>query len=629
MSARAAIGSALVAAFLALVWLLFLAPEAYEEPRVHELGAASAGSEGISEAHGSREFAARRRDEGLGGGAAVLAGDLHVLCLAPDGTPVPGLEVELRTLDRSGERPLETFFSQRADASGRLCFAGAREVLLREEAPHGWALATSEFRPWVGPRRLDLERDFERVVEWRLPPFGAVEVRVLDPRGLPVADGMLVELSEAGDSQTRALSRETAVGVARFDRLGLAMPFDVRVLAEIGDRRLEQRVEELAFHGEFRKVEVRIGAQETWLSARVLTMDGEPLPSERLRIQLVTAERDTRDVSLKLDREGRLLVSVENMERDAPRQLLLRRLEQAQSLLFDLPEIARGTSNELGDLRLCQDVLIASGQVLDAAGHGASSAMVEAMPLDVSPPASLHPLRERQAPRAACLEDGRFEIREPDLRDAVPTRYLLCARESGGLRCSVPLEVSRGATSVDLHLVAAGAASAQLLLPEGLPRDAFTVVLVDGRGVPFPTISFARGSENWLEAEQLPPDSYALQLRLSAWRESISVLTGLVVPSGEACSDRRLRPLDLRPYLQVIELEIERTDHPTRWIGGRLEIRDRARPQEAPSSVHVPLPRFRIVLPARPFVGTLRFNGCEPAELDLSSPRQRVVLRPR
>jgi hypothetical protein len=622
---------AMLAAGLALVWLFFLAPDADETSRGAELQSGGAAERALSTDAEPRASASavERRDESAGAAAAAPEGELRVLCLAVDGTPVPGLEVEVRPLDRSGERPLQIYFSGRADAEGRLCFAGARDVLLREEAPHGWALTTAEFRPWVVPLRLDLERDFERVVEWRLPPFGAVEVRVLDPRGSPVPDGTVVALEEADDAKTREVTSACSGGVARFERLGLSTLFDVRARVDLGADVPSLRVEGLSHHGELRRVELRIGAQETWLSARVLAVDGEPLSAERLRIQLVTVERDLLDLGGRTDREGVLLVSVEKLERDAPRQLLLRRREQAQSLLVDLPAVVRGATNELGELRLLQDELIACGQVLDAEGLGVPSAYVEARPLEVSPPASRHPLRERQAPRAIISEDGRFELREPDLRDAAPPRYLLCARESGGVRCSVPLEVARGATNVVLRLVAAGGVAGLLLLPEGLPSGALNLVLVDGAGVPFPTSDFLRGAETWLHADALPPGSYTLQLRLAAWHEPIAVLSGLVVPSGGVCSDPRLRPLDLRPHVHVIELDLERADGAPLAFPGTLELRERSAALGAPRSVFVRSKRFCAALPARPFLGTLRLDGCEPVELDLAAPRQRVFLRPR
>ncbi|MBL8897590.1 MAG: hypothetical protein JNM84_08180 [Planctomycetes bacterium] len=632
LAAAAAIG-------LALLGLLFVTLDERETSR--DLGGPSAGwAEGPTSSEARpREpgFAAQRRDDSAGVGAEPLAGDLHVLCLAPDGTPVPGLEVEVRTLDRSGERPLETFFSQRADASGRLCFAGAREVLLREEAPHGWALATSEFRPWVAPLRLDLARDFERVVEWRLPPFGAVEVRVLDPCGRLYAEPISFELEEAEGAATRPLSADSADGIARFENVGLALPFLLRTrwgrLGVIPDR----RVEALSSHGECRLVEVRLGGSSTALCMCLFDADGTCLgdaelwasfPREASAVEERSGPYTPRSsfvARLFTDRKGRAFLEADA----ASLKLLLRDPKRAQCLLVELPLLREGEDRDLGELHLRRAEILASGRVLGNDGALRPDAIVDAYPLPLVGRLYENPTGADARFSVRCDEEGRFAMHALDPSKPLPSRLLLCARDARAELCAEPLEIECGAMEIELRLSATGRLLVELLLPEEPRRGWFSTRLVDAAGRAWSLSSRARNKASALVAEGLPPGIYTLGIHLDLEDAPLVSVTNIVVPSGGECADARLRPLDLRPHVHVIALDLERADGAPLAFPGILELREPSAGIGATRSLAVRIKDFRAVLPARPFVGTLRFDGCEPAELDLGSPRQRVVLRPR
>lgn len=641
MTVRAALSLVSIAAGLALVWLLFLAPGADETSRGAELQGGVEAARALSTDVEPRASAAavERRDEGAGAAASAPEGDLRVLCLAVDGTPVPRLEVEVRPLDRSGERPLQRYFSERADAEGRLRFAGAREVLLREEAPHGWALTTAEFRPWVAPLRLDLPRDFERVVEWRLPPFGAVEVRVLDPCGALLSERISVELEEAEGVATRPLRADSEDGLARFEYLGLALPFLLRVnWGRVGDLP-ERRVEALSSHGERRIVEVRLGAGATALCMRLFDADGTCLrdaelwaslrPSAQALLErspsIGPSPRSSDGSRVFADRAGRVFLEAT----PSSAQLLLRDARRGQSLLVDLPALRDGEAHDLGELHLRRAEVLASGRVLAGDGAPPSDAFVEAYPLPLVGRLSPHPASVEPRSSVRCDEDGHFVLHALDPAASLPSRLLLCARDARAELRSEPLEIERGATGLEVRLSATGHLLVELLLPAEARLGWFSTRLVDAAGRDWSWSSPARDTSAPLSAVGLPPGSYALSVHLDLQAAPLVSVNDIVVPSGSVCADPRLRPLDLRPHVQVIALDLEPVDGAALALPGTLELRERADHRGATHSIVVRSPRFRTALPARPFVGTLRLGGCEPVELDLAVPRQRVVLRPR
>jgi hypothetical protein len=641
MSARAALAAAALAAALALLWWLFAVPETREKSGALDFAAQEDGASALSSGRAAPAAnpETQRRDQSSMAGAVggSLDGALRVLCLTADGAPVPGLEVEVRELDASGERPLLAEYSQRSDAEGRLSFADARERLLGRQAAHGWALTTSEFRPWVPPLRLDLSRDFERVVEWRLPPFGSVEVRVLDPCGRLYAEPISFELEEAEGAATRPLSADSEDGIARFENVGLALPFLLRTswgrLGVIPDR----RVEALSSHGECRIVEVRLGGGSTALCMCLFDADGTCLGDEELWAsfprEASAVEERSRPYTpsssfvarLFTDRKGRAFLEADA----ASAQLLLRDPKRAQCLLVDLPPLREGEARDLGELHLRRAEILASGRVLGNDGALRPDAIVDAYPLPLVDRLYGDPASAAAPFSVRCEEEGRFAVYALDLSKPLPARLLLCARDARADLRAEPLEIECGATEIELRLSATGRLLVELLLPEEPRRGWFSTRLVDAAGRAWSLSSRSRNEASTLVAEGIPSGIYTLGIHLDREDAPLVSVNDIVVPSGGECADARLRPLDVRPHVQVLALDLERADGAPLAFPGILELREPSAGLGATRSVGVRIKNFRAVLPARPFVGTLRFDGCEPAELDLSLPRQRVVLRPR
>ena len=115
----------------------------------------------------------------------------------------------------------------------------------------------------------------------------------------------------------------------------------------------------------------------------------------------------------------------------------------------------------------------------------------------------------------------------------------------------------------------------------------------------------------------LSPGVYRVEVRLWRYRDPILCVDGIRVEKGKTTKDPRLNPLDLRPLVKALSLEIV---PPGNWMG-RVYGPEVFLVREGPG-------RYGCLLPAgRAGKVLLRGPGIHDQWVDASSPRVKVVLR--
>ena len=115
----------------------------------------------------------------------------------------------------------------------------------------------------------------------------------------------------------------------------------------------------------------------------------------------------------------------------------------------------------------------------------------------------------------------------------------------------------------------------------------------------------------------LPPGIYRLEVRLGGFRGPVLRLGGIRVEKGKTTIDPRLNPLDLRPYLRAVSLEVV----PPRNWKGRIYAPGLFLGKDGPG-------RFRFLITAEgPGKVLLRGPGIQDQWVDVSLPKVKVFLR--
>ncbi len=296
-----------------------------------------------------------------------------------------------------------------------------------------------------------------------LPVGGAVEVRTVDGEGKPLSTPASVMLSAFVDRRSAAPRRAlSSNGAALFEHVPLNCTLSVHALpndltgrwgggstACAGPTRAGERV----------IVECPVVNSHPLITGRALDANGEPLARTLLHVDVRTAvDRavDGAPQTCETDDEGRFAFSarIDPNER-RPAAVLLRARELQLEAARNVTHPERGAAVELGDVRLAQPEVLASGRVVASNGAPIAGAMVQLhYPNQPAQSSFSAPLGYAGPDGAAdelrvCTSDssGRFELRAEVARGPIAIRA-----NAEGYVWNDPVAIESGARDVELVL---------------------------------------------------------------------------------------------------------------------------------------------------------------------------------
>jgi len=412
-----------------------------------------------------------------------------------------------------------------------------------------------------------------------LPPTGRVEVHVRGPKG-PVPDGKAIAvLSVALDKKDLderagpplsmwASPREKVEGgKAVFPFVGLGLNLEVKV-AKVsssmmmgGGKPVSVKGPGPVSPGGTAVFHVSLTEEETILAGRVLLPSGKPVAEQNVVWTLETKE-EMRSASssflLRTDREGRFRITLAEgsfhgksrsirfaLPPGSPGGPLIRRVDLSR----DLPP---GVT-DLGDIRLEAPPTLAAGKVVDPQGRPISGVEISIFAKRFYGKDGTHSSWAWVTGKGALTDAaGRFKV--PGKTSSPELKIL--AGKNGWFQEKEVL-VAPGTTGITVVLRKGGTVKASFLVDPGVPLDRLQIHLEtrgpDGKERLFSPRKFGKNEAFWTG---IPPGDFDLKIRLPFSPILVAEIGGIPIRAGEETGDPRLRDIDLRGKIQVLDLEI-------------------------------------------------------------------------
>lgn len=408
--------------------------------------------------------------------------DVRALVLDVDGRPVGGVPVawmvwsgdsaRMRIQARSGEDGIARVRHLQSRLPGD---PGGRNVLLL--ALPGGVEGQVPFEPENPPTEP---------IELRLPPFGSVEVIVLDADGQSFPDGTKVILQAALDDREKAKywdyspnphdekGRSTAWtqgGSARFEHVGIGQRLEA--LAYHNEMREYFAVEDdgLRASGKHRQIVLRLAEAPTVLTARLLRPDGSAIANASVASRLCF-DGGSSGRTLATDDKGRFrhFLNEEEYPADPDRKWWLAHRDDGTADIIiarvPLPLPLDVGDQSLGDIVLGTGGVLAEGRVVDEDGEPVAGVRLGLSPADGSGSDHLDLPRGKLGTKDLSDENGGFSFTGAD----AAAGWILSFEKQGWHRQR--LEVSSGAQGLVIALQREERRTlGKILLDESVPRD--------------------------------------------------------------------------------------------------------------------------------------------------------------
>lgn len=494
--------------------------------------------------------------------------------------PVEGVEVSIRE-DEGAWSYAGVRARTGADGLAHFPHFGAAYSAYVPELQSAWVVLEELGEPRV-KREVALEVLQREPVTLEIGPGGECEVKIVDEDGSVPAGAFDVYLGVVAsddanveelhpywiDSVKRAgveggsvVFRHVALGkrlVANVTREG-TMAFQRAV--ELGPRTQAERA----------TIEVRLGQRGATLVGRAIDAEGQPLADTLVQVRLGGPDDEQRfqlGPPRRTDAAGRFRCEIELGEWLRDRPFVVQAVHVGEdgadraSAERPLPPLAKGT-NELGDFRLAEVPVFATGRVVDGEGQPVGGARLRALVRGVEPGGTeeyVHPLDH-----ASCLTDalGRFT-----LRASTRERELELVAKKAHLE-SRPIRTTLGTRDLQIELVAGGEIAGRLQVDANLPASRFYVFAEPenpGNPEEHETQPMRPEADGRFLIRGLKPGVYRVFVRDDqGWNEVASV-GGVLVASGERTRDVRLDPIDLTGRMRTVKLSILEVDG-TPYVG--------------------------------------------------------------
>lgn len=461
-----------------------------------------------------------------------------------------------------------------ADGFAHFPHFGASYSAFVPELQSAWVVLEELCEPRV-KREVGLDVLQREPLTLELRPGGECEVRIVEEDGSPAKGSFDVFLGvvTSDDANVEELHPFWIDSVLRNGVEGGSVLFrnvvlGKRLVANVtreGTLVFQRAVERgPRTQSERATIEVRLGQRGATLVGRALDAEGKPLAGTLLQVRLGGPDEDQRfqlGQARRSDAEGRFRFEIETGEWLKERPFMVQLVhvgEDGADLAAaerPLPPLVQGT-NELGDFRLVELPVFATGRVVDGEGQPVGGARVQAMVRGVEPGGSepyLQPLD-----RSPALTDslGRFT-----LRAAARHRELELVAKKAHLE-SHPIRATLGTRDLQIELVAGGDIAGRLQVDPALPASRFYVFAEPElpSGTDGETQPMRPDADGRFLLRGLKPGAYRVFVRDDqGWNEVASV-SGVLVKAGERTNDVRLDPIDLSGRMRTVKLSILEVD---------------------------------------------------------------------
>jgi hypothetical protein len=415
--------------------------------------------------------------------------------------------------------------------------------------------ATLAFPLREGPRHdLDLHALPEEPVVLQLPPTGRVTVLLTDTDGQSTDDlrvTLRATATSSEDSWASSDHRLATLARAEFPFVGLGL----RLVAEA---RLENTNEPVlvefdgpASRGEHVTVELSLrGTDGTPVVVLRVLVDGNPLPSERLRAKLEARKAgSSKSSSLTIRTDARGVVRFklnDDFGASATRSLSLigEGTAVGRQAVVAIPDTLRPGDNDLGDCALTLPPIACSGHVRDPEGAAIAGASLE-----LEERVDDHGTSWRKVASSISDASGQFEIRIP--ATAAALRITAVAH---GFRSAAPEPVGFGESKVLVLERGCGIEGSVVL---GTLLDPTQVVVELEQDGQRDTQRVRRsGDLGEFAFESLPSGTARVVVRLLGEIDGGETFEGVALRPGEITRDPRLQRIDLTRGARAITLTV-------------------------------------------------------------------------
>ncbi len=483
---------------------------------------------------------------------------LRVRVVGAAGEPVGGVPVAIEQRHRDwqfAQRHAET-----AAGDGIAVFRHAQRTVREIEDRSYAAVVEAALEP-VPAHALEPAALPAEPVTLRLPPHGAVEVRVIDTDGDPfigrataelgvIRAGEAQRLSPFGGVRRRYQKEQVDGGRVRFAVVALGAELD------LGIRRGSSRIANRTFApgpmrpGETVVLEARLGSDHPVLQLRAIDQAGHPIGETALNVRVqseglhLTTNLDT---AVRTATDGTFHVDIAADWIEGSTRLL-----QVAKGSVDDPELRGevdlsrqiGTGpHDLGTVTLAAPPLFAGGRVVDIHGNPIAGArlLLRRRVEDQSWWNHVHEFDHRSDQR------GEFAIREA----IAGAEFTLGAAAATAV---TPMQTFEpGADGLVLEVQEGGTIAGRLLVDDSIPTNVLYANLKAREGVSLDHLQYHEhrrqiGDDGEFAVSRLLPGSYDLRIEADGLDEPLETIENVVVPAGQAAQDARLT-IDLRGAL--------------------------------------------------------------------------------
>jgi hypothetical protein len=518
---------------------------------------------------------------------------LRIAVVDRSGRPVAGVPVALnQTVAERGKRPwgfaIWRGTTKATDGIAEIAGGEIRELRTPANGQSwsgitvalGLADAASESVP------IDLARLPSEPVRLTMAPTGRMHVRLTTAGGAPLLEPAAIGI---GPDRRHPILEQRGVpflwlsvsnGRIDVDGVGLDASFSI-VLAVESDELCPTTTKVVGPTHENETVEVALAAGPPIgvVTGRLLLPDGEPLRAWPVRAKYDVA-LNVHQRLLETDEDGsfRLPLAVYFFEADGmPRFKCTRQLTLAPEHARELDPTLNALSiertlekaqlepgvHDLGDLQLGAASVIVAGRVVDSDGRPRADVDVV---VEQKRDGGLFMKNVIGDLHGRTKADGSFTI--PGAPPPWPLRIL--ARGDDCFRAE-PIDFKCGARDLEIVVEKAGELRGTLLVDEGVPLDDVTIepsreFIVDGAWFHDPIENVELAVDGRFRVARLRGARGSVTIALGRRSygrptyETLATIDDVVVKSGAICDDARIRTIDLRGKLRLLEFTVRDGD---------------------------------------------------------------------
>jgi len=302
-------------------------------------------------------------------------------------------------------------------------------------------------------------------------------------------------------------------------------------------------------------------SKEVLLTGRILLPSGKPAARATLRWTLATKKEGSSSSSssnLRTDEQGRFRFTLEEGKFYGGTRTLSFLLSQGKEgkLLEAKVDLSRDFypgENDLGDIRLGELPLLLAGKVVDPKGKPIQGALVLVREKrSFGPDEKLSFWVPLSGSPARTDKEGKFAIAEKS-----ESSQLKVTAMKDGFAPAEWVPATPGEEDLILALRKGGSVKASFLVEPGFPLGDLQISLSlsgsEGKKGAMASMQIQGNQAVWTS---VPPGTYDMKITLPTEGDPLVEIPGILVEAGKETRDPRLKEIDLRGKVRVLDLEL-------------------------------------------------------------------------